>query len=83
MLVGPGPGRGQAGAGCLGAESCNFIRCTWTSSGNAELNPLRDKNEGTYVPGGRRDDIGDLGLSRRSPRVKPIPGTVHIIHILI
>ena len=34
------------------------------------LHPMRDKNLG-HVPGGRRDDTCDHGLSRRSPRVKP------------
>ena len=34
------------------------------------LNPMRDKNEGTYR-GERRDDTCDHGLSRRSLRVKP------------
>ena len=26
------------------------------------LNPMRDKNEGTYIPGARRDDTCDHGL---------------------
>ena len=34
------------------------------------LNPMRDKNEGTYR-GERRDDTCDHGLSRRSLRVQP------------
>ena len=35
------------------------------------LNPIHDKNEGTYVPGGKRDDTCDHDLSSTSLSVKP------------
>ena len=35
------------------------------------LNPMRDKNEGTCIPGGR-DNACDHGLSRKSLREKKL-----------
>ena len=41
---------------------------TYVHAGNyaGAVNPMRDKN-GRHVPGGRRDDTCDHGLSRRRP----------------
>ena len=55
------------------AENARSVLATYDENRRAVemLNPMRDKNEGTYIPGGRRDDTCDHVLSTRSLRVKP------------